>query len=649
MITNLSHVNNYNGLGRSFFTSNPINKDEILFKLRGHPKRGELLAHLVNFKMYRTSKNNDIEKQDSELTIIEEILNQPNSSITFDEAQHFVRNKSALFQRQLPHHFKQAIINLLNDMDSRQQECFWDSLTFDSSSFLEKNGVAISAFIKVQDRIDSNSNRSTNDSYETSEVVEKFDDQLDHHSLTVTLIKNCSSIDSNGKFRSSSTALRKLEKYGDQLEDNVRHSLVKALIENCSSIDSSGKVRNSYIALYALKKYWDQLEDNVRHSLVKALIENCSSISPNGKVHDSFDALEALEEYGDQLEDNVRHSLVKALIENCSGIDSNSNVRSSSTALQALEEHGNQLEDNVRHSLVKALIKNCSGISPTGQVREASKALKLLNQNKLWLSAGENNRFYRQAVGDLFDSSISSLSEREFTQLLERHGEVISAEAIQNKYRQTDLIRIVQAIRAYVQGGGQYRRINLPPRLDMQVNGRPLAGIAFEVHNFTEGIESAALKAIDEFLTALKVLKPKFTINDLIEKFNLIENEQLRNKANNALNRLLGAENYKEKLELALPIIAAFLNLDHATWETAYRDASIYWNTLPNDEKVNLALKNDYKDPGSYWQNLTNDQKIDLLRELRWSMWLAQSFVEAGSAYDSGTDSTSCVKGVYER
>ncbi|MFN7095696.1 MAG: hypothetical protein ACK4M7_10065, partial [Burkholderiales bacterium] len=280
MPINLSHVNNYNSLGRSFFTSNPIDKDIILDKLSCHPNRGELLAHLVNFKMYRTSKNNDIEKQDSELTIIEDILNQPNSSIIFDEAQHFVRNKSALFQRQLPHHFKQAIINLLNSKDSMQQECFWDCLTFDSFSFLEKNGVAIPDSIKVR------------------------------HSLTITLIKNCSDIDSIGWVRDASRALETLEKFGNQLEHNVRHSLVVTLIENCSGINSNGNARDSFIAQHALEKYGDQLEDNVRHSLVITLIENCSGIDSNGKVRGSFRAQHALEKYGDQLEDNVRHSLV---------------------------------------------------------------------------------------------------------------------------------------------------------------------------------------------------------------------------------------------------------------------------------------------------------------------------------------------------
>ncbi|MFN7095715.1 MAG: hypothetical protein ACK4M7_10160, partial [Burkholderiales bacterium] len=375
------------------------------------------------------------------------------------------------------------------------------------------------------------------------QALEKYGNELEdnvRHPLVINLIKNCSGI-SNNTVRSPRLALQALEKYGNELEDNVRHSLVINLIENCSVINSNGYVRSSSIALQALEKLGDQLDDNVRHSLMITLIENCSSIY-YCDICDSSTALQALEKFGNQLEDNVRHSLVITLIENCSGIKPNGNVRDSSKAIEVLWKYGDQLEDNVRHSLVITLIKNCSGTDSNGNVRSSSTALTLLDQNKIWLSEEENNRFYRQAVGNLFDS----IRDAELPQLLETHGKVISAEAILNKYRQTNSIRKIQAIRRYVQGAGRDRRINLPPRLDMQVNGRPLAGIAFEVHNFTDGIESAALKAIDEFLTALKVAKPKFIIDDLIEKFNLIENEQLRNKANNALNRLLGSENYKE-------------------------------------------------------------------------------------------------------
>jgi hypothetical protein len=493
--------------------------------------------------------------------------------------------------------------------------------------------------------------------YMALKLLEKYGNQLGNdvrNTLVITLIGNCSSTNTNGSVLSASIALKLLEKYWDQLGNDVRNTLVITLIENCSgidscsSIDSDGDALSASIALKLLGKYGNQLGNDVRNTLVITLIKNCSGIDSNGSVRMASTALELLEEYEDQLGNDVRNTLVITLIKNCSGIDSDGDLHSAYMALKLLEKYGNQLDDNIHHSLVITLIENFNGINRWGDVHDRGAAMELLNENKPWLMKGEYREFYKRTAENLFTSAEDYQTEI-LTQLLEIHGEVISAEAILNKYRQTDSIRVIQAIRAYVQGAGQYRRINLPPRLDMQVNGRPLAGIAFEVHNFTDGIESAALKAMDKFLAALEVPKPKFTIDDLVGKFNLIENEQLRNKANNALNRLLGSESYKEKLELALPTIAAFLSLHHTTWETGYQDANIYWNTLPTDEKVNLALKNHYNDPGSYWQDLTNDQKIDLLRELRWSMWLTQSFVEAGNAYSNGTDSTSCVKGVYER
>ncbi|MFN7095184.1 MAG: hypothetical protein ACK4M7_07450, partial [Burkholderiales bacterium] len=355
-----------------------------------------------------------------------------------------------------------------------------------------------------------------------------------------------------------------------------------------------------------LEEFGGRLDDNSRHSLVITLIKNCSSVNRDDFIPNPDKALEALEKFGDQLVDKVRHSLVRTLIENCSGIDRYSRIRNQYKALEVLEKFGDQLDDKVRHSLVITLIKNCSGINLNGRVRGISIAMKLLNQNKQWLRE-EEREFYERTAENLFTSADHSEDEI-LTQFLEINGEVVSADIILNKYNQTDSIRIVQAIRAYVQGAGQHRRINLPARLDLIANGQPVGGIAFEVHKFTEGIESGALKAIDEFLTALEVSKPEFTIDDLRDKFNLIEDEQLRTKANNALVRISGSVDYTIKLKAALPAIASFLNLDHTTWETDYQT-----------------------------------------QKARWSMWLTQSFVEAGLAYADGNDTTSCVKGVYER
>jgi hypothetical protein len=61
----------------------------------------------------------------------------------------------------------------------------------------------------------------------------------------ITLIKNCSGIDSNGKVFDSSRALEVLEKYGNQLEYNIRHSLMGTLIEKCSGGKPDGYIREA--------------------------------------------------------------------------------------------------------------------------------------------------------------------------------------------------------------------------------------------------------------------------------------------------------------------------------------------------------------------------------------------------------------------
>ncbi|MFN7094260.1 MAG: leucine-rich repeat protein, partial [Burkholderiales bacterium] len=131
------HVNNYNGLGRSLFSSNSIDKDEILGKLRAHPERGKLLAHLVNFKMYRTMKYNDIKKQNYELNCLKEVLNNPKD---FLEVQELVRNRSFFFQRKLPSHFRQALIDLIINRGEQYQE-FLDNLLDASRDFLAENEI----------------------------------------------------------------------------------------------------------------------------------------------------------------------------------------------------------------------------------------------------------------------------------------------------------------------------------------------------------------------------------------------------------------------------------------------------------------------------------------------------------------------------
>jgi Leucine-rich repeat (LRR) protein len=735
MKTNFSHANKYNNLGRSFFNANSTNKDAILDKLKLHPERGELLAHLVNFKMYRTTAYKGIAEQDAELIYIERIMNAYDSKITFDQVQLFVRNRSILFQRQLPSHFKQAILDLI-DCGGSEYKKFLDNLAFNSENFLAENGIypaginpvdlikkldvwvneaptlerksRLGAKSKILNAYKEKSRSLNLEGYNLTTLptgvfkglIELRELNLYNNHLTtlpvnifngltnlkflnlpknnlITLpayifsdltnlktvrlsdnqlttlpegifngLTNLKTVDlsdnqlttlSDGIFnglinlKTLNLSKNQLTSLPDGIPNklaNLRKINLKHNRFNFSNIDFREEVRGikDKNAIILLGKFGNQLEIGTRNALVKTLIKNYSVIKPEGYVRYADKALELLDKYASQLDDETFKNLVKTLIENCSNSSSNSGinpymrVRNASKAIKALEKYRFQLDDTFFKSLVKTLIENCSDDTTYGSYALTSKAIKALNNNKEWLIV-ENYGFYQQTVNRIFNYCANA----HIHVLLWNHGEVIDPDTIRNRYNSEDSISTVQEIRDYVQGPGQHRCINLPPRLDMIVNDRPLAGIAFEVHKFTDGVESIALEAINKFLIAVEAPNPKFTIDNLRDKFSLIENEQSRAKANNALDRILGSSNYKARLESVLPIITAFLNLHHTIWET------------------------DYQDLERYGKNLTDDQKIDLLRELRWTMWLTQSFVEAGTAYDSGSDSTSCVKGVYER
>ncbi|MFN7094563.1 MAG: hypothetical protein ACK4M7_04285, partial [Burkholderiales bacterium] len=287
MIINLSHANR---LVKLLFSSNSMNKGDFLAKLKNHVAKDEILAHLVNFKIYCASESNDIEKQNSELKHIEEILRWSyNKEITFDHVQKFVQDKSILSQRQLPSQFKEVILELVNSKNGRNCYDFVKHLSADSYSFLQMNGINISTVIissiEYCSTIIPNGQARSHD--EALAMLERFGHQLNvevHNALVIALIKNCSDIDSNGYVRKESMALKLLEKYGGKLGNDVRNTLVITLIKNCSSIDSYGNVNSASMALKLLEKYGDQLGNDVHNALVITLIKNCSSTNTNGYV-----------------------------------------------------------------------------------------------------------------------------------------------------------------------------------------------------------------------------------------------------------------------------------------------------------------------------------------------------------------------------
>jgi hypothetical protein len=135
-MSGFSHVNSYNNQKRASLTS--ISKQRVVNNVKIHNEKGRILAHLVNFKMYRTTTYKSIAGQNAELALLKNIL----SPEEFKHAQELVRNRSILCQRQLPSHFTQAIIDLIDKRDEHYN-FFLANLGPNAEQFLEENGVIL--------------------------------------------------------------------------------------------------------------------------------------------------------------------------------------------------------------------------------------------------------------------------------------------------------------------------------------------------------------------------------------------------------------------------------------------------------------------------------------------------------------------------
>ncbi|MFN7094601.1 MAG: hypothetical protein ACK4M7_04480, partial [Burkholderiales bacterium] len=152
MKMNPFYVKSYNSLNRTS-PSRTEDKKDTLTKLGSHPDRAKILAHLINFKMSRTRSWNDINKQNYELEKIKSILEADERSpfdkkISFDEIQHFVRNKSVIFQKQLPSHFKQAINDFIRSHKGKHITDFLEILDPKARYFLQDNQIEYNDIIK---------------------------------------------------------------------------------------------------------------------------------------------------------------------------------------------------------------------------------------------------------------------------------------------------------------------------------------------------------------------------------------------------------------------------------------------------------------------------------------------------------------------
>lgn len=488
MQTQFPRIHDYNQLGRSFLTSPSINKDELVVKLKNYPQRGKLLAHLINFKMYRTTAHKNNDGQENELKRIHGVIEKAASSfsslmITFEQIQQFARNRSIIFQKQLPSHLKQAINDLINSSDGKQYLIFLNNLAQGSMDFLQENEVNVSisalsgpsqnAFIEELKNCSSiGPDGKVLDASIVIKVLDNFADQLAsdiRNDLVITLIDNCSGIGSNGKVRDAGKAIEVLDNFADQLTSDIRNNLVGTLIDNCSSIGPNGEVQDITAAIRALDKFGDQLDIEVRNSLIETLIENYNRLI-NFKQTFKDDSicrklLKLLKKFGDQFDRNKHLTFIEHLIKYSSNINSSEVVHNARLALQLLNEFKDQLGVDTFKTLAMTLIENCSGVNSRVGVRDFLMTLELLNKYKMWLSMEEHRKFYRQIVGSLFDSA--HYHEVEFIQLLNFHGEIASKDIIRNTYIHTSSFKIAKAIRDYLQGSGQSRNINLPPRTDI--------------------------------------------------------------------------------------------------------------------------------------------------------------------------------------
>jgi hypothetical protein len=404
--------------------------------------------------------------------------------------------------------------------------------------------------------------------------------------------------------RDAKTAMLLLTEYAAIIGENAVNALVKTLIENCSSVNLEGYVLDEKTAILLLTKYKDCLVPNTLQNMVKTLIQNCSRVGFKGGVCNTQAATFLLTEYKDQFDRETLQSLVKTLIVNCSSERRIGYLRDVNVAKYLLTEYKDLFDPNTLASMVKPLIENCSGVTILGGYgRHTNIAISLLSAHKELL-ASQENQFYQHKIVALFNRT--DISNADITELLREHGDNISSETIINRYLTTNSIDTINAVRDYVQGIGAYREINLPPRNHIMVADRRLQGIAHEVHNYTNGTAVTMLKIISFMLHESKVANMKFTVNDLRQKFKLLDLHK-QNKCNEALDKIIASSNYKEKLKAVLPALASFLNADSLVWE--------------------------------HNQNNSNS---------RWKLWLEQSFYEAGTAY-TGENNVSCVKGIYER
>lgn len=208
-------------------------------------------------------------------------------------------------------------------------------------------------------------------------------------------------------------------------------------------------------------------------------------------------------------------------------------------------------------------------------------------------------------IEEIFEK-IKLFSAQDTLYFIRAFAPMLSAQTLQTTFATTSSYLVLEEINRYIRGPGRHRHIPLPFRPDVQVQERAIDGVAFDIHHFADKLDLPCLGFMERVLKYSDSKKQTYGLEYLegkIDKSKLtLEDKQ---KAREALAKIRQSQD--PKLQRTFSVVASFLNADKAFWNEGH-------------------------------ENLDD----------RWNLWLQQSFVESGKAYE-GENGTSCVKGIYER
>jgi hypothetical protein len=195
-------------------------------------------------------------------------------------------------------------------------------------------------------------------------------------------------------------------------------------------------------------------------------------------------------------------------------------------------------------------------------------------------------------------------------EIIREHEGFITAEHIELLYYSTQTLAVINYIRTIQ----NYYNLTLPIRQDVirnqtPINNNILLGNAFEIHNYTNGVENIILQLIQYLLKCKQINVENIDKLEFINKY-VDLGESKNNLVINVLDKLEQDKQYFKMFQKVLPYLVTFLNNDDEEWVSDYKE-----------------------------------------KTLRFNMYFELSFIESAQAYgkELTSDNISCVKGLYER